>query len=72
MNTKILGGNPIQEKTITVIISIFNIYYMENYLQYYTDADSYQYVCIYLQKVATFSRSPVATGRELQPHDLIY
>ena len=45
---------------------------MENYLQYCTDANSYQYAGIYLQKAATFSHSLAATGRELQPPDLVY
>ena len=72
MNTRILGGNPIQEKTTAVAISIFNIYYKENFLQPFTGADSYQHAGTHLQKATTFSPLPASPGRELQPPVLVY
>ena len=72
MNTNILGGNPIREKTTASVVSIFNIYYMENCLKFCTDVDLYQYAWNYLEKANTFSHSPAATGRELQPPNLVY
>ena len=72
MNTSILGGNQIREKTTAAFVSVFNIYYKENFLQLCTDADSYQHAGTHLQKAATFSCSPATTGRELQPPDLVY
>lgn len=62
----------IQEKTTDVVISIFNIYYMENCLQYCIDADLYQYTNINLQKATTFFHFPDATRKELQPPNLVY
>ena len=72
MNARILGGNPIREKTTAVVVSVFNIYYKENILQLCTGADSYQYVGTHLQKATTFSRLPASPGRELQPPALVY
>ena len=72
MNTRILGGNPIREKTTAVVISVFNIYYKENILQICTGADSYQHVGTHLQKATTFSRLPATPGRELQPPAPVY
>ena len=72
MNTTILGGNPIREKTTAAVVSVFNIYYKENFLQCCTGTDSYQHAGTHVQKAATFSRSPATTGLELQPPDLVY
>ena len=72
MNTNILGGNPIWEKTTAIVVFVFNIYYIKNCLQYCTDANSYQYAGIYLHNATTFSHFPTATVRELQPPNLIY
>ena len=72
MNTRILGGNPIREKTTAAVISVFNFYYKENFLQPCTGADSYQHAGTHLQKATTFSRLPASPGRELRPPALIY
>ena len=72
MNTRILGGNPIREKTTAAVVSVFNIYYNENILQLCTGADSYQYAGTHLQKATTFSHLPASPGRELQTPTLIY
>ena len=72
MNTRILGGNPIREKTTTAVVSVFNIYYKENFLQPCIGTDSYQHVGTHLQKATTFSRLPASPGRELQPPVLVY
>ena len=55
MNTKILGGNPIREKTTVAVVSVFNIYYKENILQQCTGADSYQYVGTHLRSFSSLS-----------------
>ena len=60
------------QKTIATVVSIFNIYYIGNYLQSCTGTNSYQHAGTHLQKAATFSHSPATTGRELQPPDLVY
>ena len=72
MNTRILGGNPIREKTTAVVVSVFNIYYKENILQLCTGVDSYQHTGTHLQKATTFSRLLASLGRELQPPALVY
>ena len=72
MNTRILGGNPIREKTTVAVVSVFNIYYNENILQLCTGADSYQHIGTHLQKATTFSHLLASPGRELQPPAFIY
>ena len=72
MNTRILGGKPIREKTNAAVISVFNIYYKENFLQPCTSANSYQHAGTHLQKATTFSRLSASPGRELQPPVLVY
>ena len=72
MNTKIKDGNPIREKTISAVISVFNIYYKENILQPSTGTDSYQHVGTHLQKATTFSHLPASPGREILPLALVY
>ena len=72
MNTNVLGGNPNREKTTAHVISVFNLYYIENLLQHCTDANLYQYAGFYLQKAATLYRFLATTGRKLQPPNLIY
>ena len=58
MNTRILGGNPIREKTTTAVVSVFNLYYIKK--------TSYNHVL-----VQTYTNTQAPTRRRLQP-SLIY
>ena len=60
------------EKNTAAVIYVLNIYYIENFLQYCTSADSYHHVGTHLHKATTFTRSLAAIVRELQPPDIVF
>ena len=55
---------------LSSLSSIFIIW--KNIYNFCTDVDSYQYSGIYLQKATTLSHFLAATGRALQPPNLVY
>jgi len=67
MNIGTLGGNPLRDKTTLVVVIVFLLLKIKNFLQSCTSADSYQYAGTHLQKAATFSHSPTPARRELHP-----
>ena len=87
MNTSILGGNPIREKTTTVIVSVFNIYYKEKLLttmywcrlipaRRHPPAEGYNLLSFtslsWKGATTPCSHLPVSPGRELRPPALVY
>ena len=55
------------EKTIIVVVSIFNILIIKGVYKFCTSVEFFQYEGIYLLKATTFTYFPASTGRELQP-----
>ena len=81
MKTRILGGNPSQEKTTTAVAQPSIFYYRENMLQHMCWRRLDQHAGTHLRSFTSLSwkgvttpcsRLPASPGRELRPPDLVY
>jgi len=72
MDTSILGGNPMSEKTITIFVSLFFFYYKEKIITSCTSVEYYHHIGYYLEEVTTSTYSLTLNGRDLQPPNPVY